>query len=221
MTVRLGPILGDVPQRILRLLGICFLRGALEGAVEGSGDGEKGGYSIHPDTVSVHLANHTGTDIGIRRCRLWLPVEGADFLALLPQPWLNALDPFPQNGIVTKGDKGGFVAKTDPLPLTYTAIEVECARADETSFSLWAYLRIKREVFDLSGGWVASDVEGKNTLTMLPYLKTLKRMHTALGHLKDVRPQWSPESQRDERAQQWCSLQCQGFRLTPPPAASG
>ena len=27
------------------LLGICFLRGALEGAVEGIGDGEKGGYS--------------------------------------------------------------------------------------------------------------------------------------------------------------------------------
>jgi hypothetical protein len=26
------------------LLGICFLRGALEGAVEGIGDGEKGGY---------------------------------------------------------------------------------------------------------------------------------------------------------------------------------
>ena len=25
------------------LLGICFLRGALEGAVEGIGDGEKGG----------------------------------------------------------------------------------------------------------------------------------------------------------------------------------
>ena len=27
------------------LLGICFLRGALEGAVEGIGDGEKGGWS--------------------------------------------------------------------------------------------------------------------------------------------------------------------------------
>ncbi|MEZ5328680.1 MAG: hypothetical protein R3F19_26845 [Verrucomicrobiales bacterium] len=142
--------------------------------------------SIHPDKVFVHLANHTGADISIRRCRLWLPAEGADFLALLPQPWLNALDLFPQNGIVTKGDKGGFVAKTDPLPLTYTAIEVECARADETSFSLWAYLRIKREVFDLSGGWVASDIDGKNTLTMLPYLKTLKRMHINTGQIEEV-----------------------------------
>ncbi|MEZ5328666.1 MAG: hypothetical protein R3F19_26775 [Verrucomicrobiales bacterium] len=38
-----------------------------------------------------------------------------------------------------------------------------------------------REVFDLSGGWVASDVDGKNTLTMLPYLKTLKRMPPPSG----------------------------------------
>jgi hypothetical protein len=28
------------------LLGICFLRGALEGAVEGIGDGEKGGCGV-------------------------------------------------------------------------------------------------------------------------------------------------------------------------------
>ena len=28
------------------LLGICFLRGALEGAVEGIGDGEKGGFYV-------------------------------------------------------------------------------------------------------------------------------------------------------------------------------
>jgi hypothetical protein len=28
------------------LLGICFLRGALEGAVEGIGDGEKGGCAL-------------------------------------------------------------------------------------------------------------------------------------------------------------------------------
>jgi hypothetical protein len=34
------------------LLGICFLRGALEGAVEGIGDGEKGGYDGRP--ASLH-----------------------------------------------------------------------------------------------------------------------------------------------------------------------
>jgi hypothetical protein len=31
-----------VARNLLWLLGICFLRGALEGAVEGIGDGEKG-----------------------------------------------------------------------------------------------------------------------------------------------------------------------------------
>ncbi|MFT7619928.1 MAG: hypothetical protein ACI97A_003585, partial [Planctomycetota bacterium] len=37
-------LIGVVANALLGwLLGICFLRGALEGAVEGIGDGEKGG----------------------------------------------------------------------------------------------------------------------------------------------------------------------------------
>lgn len=142
--------------------------------------------SPFPDRIIVHLANQSGSTLQIHRCRLWLPVEGPDFLALHPQPWLQALDLFPENGIVAEGEKGGFIAQTKALPLTYTAVEVEYLQPDRQPASLWAYLRIKREAFDLSGGWIASDIGGKNTLTMLPYLKILKRMHINTGQIEEV-----------------------------------
>jgi hypothetical protein len=56
----------------------------------------------------------------------------------------------------------------------------------ETS-SLWAHLRVKRERFDVSGGWVSSDVAGKSTLTREPFLKTLRRLHIDTAHIGEVR----------------------------------
>jgi hypothetical protein len=39
-------VLTEIDLKSSKLLGICFLRGALEGAVEGIGDGEKGGFTV-------------------------------------------------------------------------------------------------------------------------------------------------------------------------------
>jgi hypothetical protein len=72
------------------------------------------------------------------------------------------------------------------LPLTYCAIEVEIAGSDDQAASLWAHLRIKREIFDLSGGWVASKLWTSNTLHAVPYLKTLRRMHINAGMHQEV-----------------------------------
>ena len=49
-----------------------------------------------------------------------------------------------------------------------------------------SHLRIKREWFDISGGWVSSRVGSSNTLQCEPYLKTLKRMHVNTGHIADT-----------------------------------
>ena len=59
-------------------------------------------------------------------------------------------------------------------------------RPGQDEQSLWSYLRIKREVFDISGGWVASDVGGRNSLTIDEYRQTLKRMHVNTGQIEEV-----------------------------------
>jgi hypothetical protein len=137
--------------------------------------------SVAPDRVVVHVANSTDQPLELRALRLWLPASGAEPRALQPQAWLSNLVGFPDARVIPPHDKGGFWVHTGRLPLTYAAVEVKTGGAAAGEASLWAYLRIKREVFDLSGGWVAAELGGSNTLHAEPYLKTLRRMHLNAG----------------------------------------
>ena len=145
--------------------------------------------AIQPDTMSaapraaclvVHIANASDSSMEIRSCRLWLPQEPKLPRVLLPQPPLQSLEAFNGDARIPAGDRGGFSVKTGPLPLTYAAVEVMLARAGGDAFSVWGYLRIKPEHFDISGGWVNG--EG-NPVASEVFLKALKRLHVNTAHL--------------------------------------
>jgi hypothetical protein len=88
--------------------------------------------------------------------------------------------------MIPSDDRGGAIVSTGTLPLTYTALEVRLRDSRNNPVTIWAHLRIKREIFDISGGWVSSRVNGRSTLTFEPYLKTLRRMHINTGHIGEV-----------------------------------
>jgi len=136
--------------------------------------------AIQPDTIVVHIANASDSPLEIRSCRLWLPKDPKSPRVLLPQPPLQSLKAFNGHAIIPAGDRGGFFVKTGPLPLTYAAVEVMLARAGGDVFSVWGYLRIKPEHFDISGGWVNG--EG-NPVASEVFLKALKRLHVNTAHL--------------------------------------
>lgn len=139
-----------------------------------------------PTSLIFHVANRTDGPLRLKACRLWLPRGNDTWRALLPQPWLTPLAPFPADGILPAGDRGGARVATGPLPLAYTALEVALTDGEGRALTLWAHLRIKREVFDLSGGWVGGEVGGRSALTCEPYLKTLARMHLNTAHIGPV-----------------------------------
>jgi hypothetical protein len=141
--------------------------------------------AIEPNHIVVHLVNAGKTPLQIEGMRLWLPKEGQSHHVLYPSKLYAQLHRFPDSGMVDQGSRGGFYAEVGDLPLRYAAVEVITRRSGSEQ-SVWAYLRIKREVFDISGGWVASDIGGRNALTLEPYLKTLKRMHLNTGQIEEV-----------------------------------
>lgn len=136
---------------------------------------------VTPDRAVIHVANDTDQPLTLRAVRFWLPASNVWSRALRPGPWLTNLAGFPASRVVPPRAKGGFSVPTGPLPLSHGVVEVQTDGLDGSPTSLWAHLRIKREVFDLSGGWVASGLGGSNTLHAEPYLKTLRRMHLNAG----------------------------------------
>ena len=142
--------------------------------------------SVQPDSVIFHVANESDAPLRLQSCRLSLPASNDTWQALLPREAVTHLECFPADGVIAVKDRGGGRIRTGPLPLNYAAVEVQLADPSGKPVTLWSHLRVKREVFDISGGWVASKLGTSNTLCCEPYLKTLRRMHINTGHIADT-----------------------------------
>ena len=125
--------------------------------------------NVQPDTVCLHVANDSDAPLSITGLRLWLPKSGATWQVLWPQEIL------PVASVVPAMDRGFVKLNTGKLPLTYAALELKISEG-----SLWTHLRIKRESFDISGGWV------NDTLTQEPYLKLLSHLHVNTGQIDHI-----------------------------------
>ena len=135
-----------------------------------------------PHGCVFHVANESSEALRILDCRLWLPESNTAWRSLSAQPWLkDSLETFPSDGWIPPLNRGGARVATEPLPLTYCALELKLASKSGSTTTLWAHQRIKREVFDIGGGWVAEKLGQGNSLHAEAYLRTLSRMHINAG----------------------------------------
>lgn len=139
--------------------------------------------AIQPDRIVVHLANELDSPVTVRSCRLWLPRDPKSPAVLFPQPLLAALDGYNGHSTIPAHERGGFTARTGSLPLTCAAIEVEVLPEGRKAISLWGYLRIKTERFDISGGWVN---DRGMQVTHESFLKALKPLYVNTAHLSNT-----------------------------------
>ena len=142
--------------------------------------------SVQPDSLIFHVANESDAPLRMASCRVWLPTSNETWQVLLPREPMTGIECFPSDRVIPAKDRGGARVVTGKLPLTYAAIEVQLADPGGKPVTLWSRLRVKREVFDISGGWVGSKLGSSNTLHCEPYLKTLRRMHVNTGHIADT-----------------------------------
>lgn len=142
---------------------------------------------ICPDRMIFYVRNETEQTFQIDNCRLFLPQKRQTWRWLHKHPWLgDKVRPFSDEGRIGPGQLGGARVVTGHLEPGYAAVEVRLRSKGGNKKSVWAYLRIKKESFDISGGWVNSSTPKGNTLTYEPFLKTLRRMHINTGHIGDI-----------------------------------
>ena len=146
------------------------------------------GASVYPTRVMAHVVNGTGAPVELKEVRLYLPETGGDRRVLLPREPSMEITRYPADGLVPPGETGILdVRMAEPLPLTHGAVEVKVAEAGGGVSSLWAHFRIRRETFDISGGWVDGEAaDGSRMLSKEAFLKTLARLHVDTAHRADV-----------------------------------
>ncbi len=149
----------------------------------------------HPDKMVVHVANERDVPLRILSCRLWFPENNQTYRTLHRGAEYRQFESWPTDGVLPPKDRGVICVRTGPLPLTYTAIQVQLEDGDGVVSTLWAHLRVKRETFDISGGWVQGGSHGPQAMTFEPWLKTLRRMHVNTAHLADQFPGYTDQTE--------------------------
>jgi hypothetical protein len=142
---------------------------------------------LYPSKMVASIRNTTYEDIRIGAVRLWLPKTNSEYRVLHPSPWYPMNETFPVDQRVRASSMGLLHLELDHFPLSYAAIEIQVTAAgDAMPKSIWAHLRIKPNDFDISGGWIASEIAGKNSLQVEEYVRVLKRLHINTGQIEEV-----------------------------------
>lgn len=150
--------------------------------------------SVYPDSMVVHLVNDDETSRKIAGYRLWLPENNSSWRVMHPQPTHDEFESWPANRVLSSHERAIMRMRTGRLPLSYAVVEVQLKDDSGKSQSLWAHLRVKREVFDISGGWVQGGRNAPTVMTFEPFLKTLKRLYVNTAHLADQIPGYTDQT---------------------------
>ncbi len=137
--------------------------------------------TTQPNRMLVYVANSTDQPLQLRALQLYLPKDNTSWQLLWPRPAI------PVDVLIPAGEKGFIEVSTGDLPLTYAAVQVAT-----DGNPLWSHFRIKREQFDISGGWIF-DSKGKwrevsvkdsasGAIVRNTFLDLLSSMHVNTAH---------------------------------------
>ena len=144
--------------------------------------------SPFPDQLVIQVTQAAPSGIQLQSVRLWAAApQRQQGRIYRPVQQFEHPTYYPSTGRLPAAGQALIVVDGVDVPLAPVIVQVSYRADGQTADqSLWASLKVKAEQFDISGGWVASQVGGRNSLTLGEYLKTLHRMHIDTGQIEEV-----------------------------------
>ncbi|MBX3420808.1 MAG: hypothetical protein KF752_04545 [Pirellulaceae bacterium] len=141
----------------------------------------------YPNQLVIHVHNQHLPEMLLRSVRLWTAIPRSQGRVFLPTTEFQQPRYYPTDGRLAGPGKAIIVVDDIQVPREQVVVEVRFqSRTGGTEESLWSTLKVKAEQFDISGGWIASQVGNRHSLACEEYLKTLARMHINTGHFEEV-----------------------------------
>jgi len=135
----------------------------------------------------LHVVNSGRDALRVTGLRVWQPLRRERFWALVPVATSARLRTLPADGRVAPGEQAIVTAQL-PLELTNAVLGLDVRSGRGGPRTLWAHLKVKREAFDISGGWVdgGRTRDGRSPLTHPEFVKTLAGIHVNTAHYGEV-----------------------------------
>lgn len=138
--------------------------------------------SIRPDRAAIHLFNDSPKEFLIEDLVLWqAPVDGAWQFLQAGVP-LRPFSTAPSDGRLRAGGKAMIVLQSETFRIGYAALQVNLRDAGGERRELWAYLKVRKEAFDISAGWANDPIGGKPAFLNAGFLKALRSLYVNTAH---------------------------------------
>lgn len=137
---------------------------------------------LHPDLVTIHIFNDSKQDYRVSDIIFWQPSQNASWHFLYPVDSVTEFKTIPNDKRIMSGEKSILQINSKKFMLGYIAIQVRLSNSSGGVKEIWAYVKIKKESFDISSGWSNNLIDGKPAFLNEEFLKILKYLHVNTAH---------------------------------------
>jgi len=138
--------------------------------------------SIRPDRADIHLFNRSTRGYRMEHVVFWQAAPGGPWQFLFPGTPMMPTAALPSDGRLHPGGNSILTIGSDRFRLGKAAIQVSLVDSIGMRRELWAYLKVRKEAFDISAGWANDPIDGKPAFLKPAFLKTLKALYINTAH---------------------------------------
>ncbi|MEY3404816.1 MAG: hypothetical protein RL161_246 [Bacteroidota bacterium] len=138
--------------------------------------------SLHPNVATIHLFNESTIDYTIEELKFWQALSPASWQFLFPGKALQPTTSWPAGQQLQAGGKSILKITSDDFRLGPVAIQIRLRNTKGEVETLWSYVKIKKESFDISAGWANGAINGKPAFLHETFLKTMRALYINTAH---------------------------------------